>query len=218
MRALTKLNFGLFLGTLIAFGAGGMLAVAKKGDDSADRGARRARAVVYAPGVDGGPLIQVGVVTFKQEPCPGCPVPDPSSPRDFRNFPAPTVTVDAKIRGIKPGAHGFHIHEHAACEPSFAAAGAHFDPSHPGDVNNTDHPFHMGELDNLVADRKGRAHLRDETNRVTLSPGELSLFDPPPATGGPGGSAVIVHRDPDMGTRGKAGGPRIACGVIEPEK
>lgn len=211
---MTKLNVGLFLGTLVAFGGGGMLALAKKDDDGHDRGVRRAQAVVVGPGIH-------GIVTFKQEPCPGCPVPDARDPKNFRNFPQPEVRVDAKIRGLTPGAHGFHIHENGACEPTFGAAGAHYDPSHPGDAPaNQDHPWHMGDLPNLVAGKNGHARLHHTTSRITLSPSETGVFDPPPEPprGGAPGSAVIVHAGPDLGTPGNAGGGRIACGVIKPDK
>ena len=53
--------------------------------------------------------------------------------------------------------------------------------------------------------------VNDETHRITLSPGPLSIFDA-------NGSAVIVHLTPDRGetgVTGASGGARIACGVIQ---
>jgi Cu-Zn family superoxide dismutase len=50
------------------------------------------------------------------------------------------------------------------------------------------------------------------SSRITLSPGPLTIFDA-------NGSAVIVHLNPDSGqpgVTGASGGPRIACGVIQP--
>ena len=171
-----------------------------------DAGAGRkleARAVVTGPsGVH-------GVVTFVQK-------------RDAENQPVPGVEVTAKVRGLSEGLHGFHIHENAVCNPgdAFMSAGGHYDPGpasnpSPPDAN---HPYHLGDLPNLVANKHGRAHLRHETSRITLQRGHrLSIFDPPPENGGGPGSAVIVHQNPDQGaTGGPSGGPRIACGVIEP--
>jgi Cu-Zn family superoxide dismutase len=124
------------------------------------------------------------------------------------------VEITATIRGLTPGAHGFHLHAVGKCEPDFLAAGGHFDP---GPASNTDadanHPFHMGDLPNLVADRNGTARMKTTTTRVTLSDGPVSVFDAD-------GTAIIVHGNPDQGKTGEpksglSGGPRVACGVIE---
>ena len=125
----------------------------------------------------------------------------------------PTVEVKAEISGLPPNTkHGFHIHQTAKCEPDFGAAGGHFDPGPYGETNpDANHPFHMGDLPNLVADAQGNATLTHRTNRVTLSPGPLSIFDED-------GSAFIVHIDEDQGTtgvKGGAGGGRLGCGTIE---
>ncbi len=125
----------------------------------------------------------------------------------------PTVLVTMKVSGLEPGSvHGCHIHENGTCEPNFGAAGGHLDPG-PYGMSNPDgnHPFHMGDLPNLVADEKGVAKFEHHTSRITISDGPLTLFDN-------NGSAIIVHVDPDLGTTGQkggAGGARLACGVIE---
>lgn len=125
----------------------------------------------------------------------------------------PLVEVTGEINGLPPNTkHGFHIHQKGACEPDFNAAGGHFDPGPFGETNpDSNHPFHMGDLPNLVADANGKATFSYNTNRVTLSPGPLSLFDED-------GSAFIVHVDEDQGTtgvKGGAGGGRLGCGVIQ---
>ncbi|MEE9167802.1 MAG: superoxide dismutase family protein [Candidatus Neomarinimicrobiota bacterium] len=126
-----------------------------------------------------------------------------------------TVLVVVEVKGLQPGSiHGCHIHETGTCDPDFKAAGGHFDPG-PYGMSNPDanHPFHMGDLPNLVADGNGVAVLEHRTSRITLSPGPLSLFDKD-------GSAIIVHVNPDKGTTGAtggAGGGRLACGVIAPD-
>ena len=125
----------------------------------------------------------------------------------------PTVLVTLRVTGLEPGSiHGCHIHENGTCEPTFGAAGGHLDPG-PYGMSNPDanHPFHMGDLPNLVADKNGVAKFEHRTSRITLSDGPLTLFDD-------NGSAVIVHLDPDLGTTGQkggAGGGRLACGVIQ---
>ena len=125
----------------------------------------------------------------------------------------PTVLVTVEVSGLEPGSvHGCHIHENGTCEPNFGAAGGHLDPG-PYGMSNPDanHPFHMGDLPNLVADDNGVARFEHRTSRVTISDGPLTLFDD-------NGSAIIVHVDPDLGITGQkggAGGARLACGVIE---
>lgn len=117
-------------------------------------------------------------------------------------------------RVLSPGKHAVHIHETGQCEPSCGDAGGHFDPGPFGMANpDANHPYHMGDLVNLEVFRSGQGVMRTITNRVTLSPGPLTVFDDD-------GSAVIVHVDPDTycpegGEPGCAGGARAACGVIE---
>ncbi|MDQ3207472.1 MAG: superoxide dismutase family protein [Gemmatimonadota bacterium] len=136
------------------------------------------------------------------------------------NFPAPGVDIEATISGppgeLKPGNHGLHIHATAkgGCVPPYTSAEGHFDPGPAGNTDpDVNHPFHMGDIPNLVVDRLGVGAMEARTSRITLSPGPLSVFDQD-------GSVVIVHADPDRGIPGPvksgvSGGPRIACGVIQ---
>lgn len=124
------------------------------------------------------------------------------------------VEITATVTGLKPGAHGFHLHAVGTCEaPGFTSAGGHFDPGPNGNGDpDANHPFHMGDLPNLVADAGGKATLKAITTRVTLGPGPLSVFDTD-------GTAVIVHANGDTGVTaeskaGLSGGPRAACGVV----
>ena len=124
------------------------------------------------------------------------------------------VEMIVDVTGLSPGPHGIHLHAVGKCEaPGFTTAGGHFDP---GPASNTDpdmnHPFHMGDLPNLVADAQGVAKFSVVTTRATLAAGPLSLFDAD-------GTAIIIHANPDQGVTGEAksglsGGPRLACGVI----
>jgi superoxide dismutase, Cu-Zn family len=128
----------------------------------------------------------------------------------------PGVMVTLKIKGLAPGTvHGTHFHERGICEPpGFTTAMGHFDPG-PASNSNPDanHPFHMGDMPNLVANASGVAKITHFTNRITLSPGPLSIFDDD-------GTVILVHGNPDMGVTGPAGsgvsgGPRVACGIVE---
>ncbi len=136
------------------------------------------------------------------------------------NFPEPGVDIEARITwpagDLAPGPHGLHVHENAkgGCLPPYTSAGGHFDPGPAGNPDpDVNHPFHMGDIPNLVVDQNGLGVMEARTSRITLSPGPLSVFDE-------NGSVVIVHEDADRGTPGPAksgvsGGPRIACGVIQ---
>lgn len=134
------------------------------------------------------------------------------------------VTVELRMTGLPDGQRAVHIHETAACDPC-AAAGGHHDPgpfgqSRPDTASDDapaadiNHPFHMGDLINLDI-KDGVGSLKHTTNRVTLSPGRLSVFDAD-------GSSIIVHVQPDTYCdeetdlkKGCAGGAREACGIIK---
>jgi Cu-Zn family superoxide dismutase len=120
------------------------------------------------------------------------------------------VHVNVHVDGISPGLHGIHIHSVGACSPTFAAAGPHFNPE--GHQHGLENPSgaHAGDLPNLTVNGNGVGHLDATTDRVTLSPGDDSLFDV-------SGSAFIVHANTDDqltdATNGNSGA-RIACAVI----
>jgi Cu-Zn family superoxide dismutase len=126
---------------------------------------------------------------------------------------ATIVVIELTAQGLTPGKHGVHLHAVGKCEPDFSAAGGHFDPGPAGNTDpDANHPFHMGDLPNLIIGADGKGTLKATTTRVTLSDGPLSLFDSD-------GSAIIVHGNPDQGITGEpksgvSGGPRLACGVI----
>ncbi|MDP1679645.1 MAG: superoxide dismutase family protein [Candidatus Nitrotoga sp.] len=120
---------------------------------------------------------------------------------------------------LTPGRHAVHIHETGACDP-FTAAKGHYDGNIDPQVNPKanvspdlgNHPYHLGDLSNLVVDENRNGTLYAITSRVTLTPGLTTLFDAD-------GSAFIIHglEDkflPDPPTKDAPGGPRIACGVI----
>ncbi len=120
------------------------------------------------------------------------------------------VLVNARITGLSPGLHGFHIHEKGDCSaPDAASAGGHFNPSGTkhGSPSNTEH--HGGDFGNLTADASGMATLNwtIPASQITLSKdGANSVI----------GKGLIVHADPDDYTTQPTGnsGKRLACGVI----
>jgi Cu-Zn family superoxide dismutase len=115
------------------------------------------------------------------------------------------VQVVADIQNLKPGKHGFHIHEKGDCSAADAAsAGAHFNPTqkHHGGPTMPDH--HSGDLGNLEADASGKGHL-DWKGKLGLS-GTDSII----------GKSIVVHEKEDDLKTDPSGnsGARIACGVI----
>ncbi len=114
------------------------------------------------------------------------------------------------VAGLPPGAHGIHIHESGVCqEPDFATAGGHFNPR--GRKHGLAHAdgAHAGDLPNMVVNAAGKARYETANVRITLGDGPNSLFKP-------GGTSLVIDRDPDDQLTDPAGnsGPPIACGVI----
>jgi Cu-Zn family superoxide dismutase len=124
------------------------------------------------------------------------------------------VHVNVHVSGLTPGRHGIHIHGVGACNPTFAAAGGHYNPlarTH-GLLSATG--SHAGDLPNLAVSEAGVGHLDATTDRVTLTSGPRTLFD---TAAGAVGSSLVIHANEDDqltdATNGNSGG-RIACGVI----
>ena len=125
-----------------------------------------------------------------------------------------TVSVHAKISGLTPGDHGFHVHEKGDCSaPDATSAGGHFNPhtvDHGGPEVDV---HHAGDLGNITANAEGVGELT-----VDLPANFLSLA--PDAKNNIVGRAVIVHGGADdlKSQPSGAAGPRVGCGVIEMQK
>lgn len=121
-----------------------------------------------------------------------------------------SVHIDVSVKSVSPGRHGIHIHETGRCDPTFAAAGAHYNPA--GKKHGLSNPqgAHAGDLPDLTVNEAGDGRLSTTTHMVTLSPGKATLFDQD-------GSALVIHAGPDDQMTDPAGnsGDRIACGVIQ---
>lgn len=116
------------------------------------------------------------------------------------------VKVTARISGLTPGKHGFHIHEFGDCSSDNGlAAGGHFNPTQMPHSAPASDKRHIGDLGNIEADAQGHA--------------TLEYVDPMLQFSGPTGivgRGVIVHeKEDDLKTQptGDAGA-RLACGVI----
>jgi hypothetical protein len=124
------------------------------------------------------------------------------------------VRVVLSAQNLSEGKHGVHVHEIGACTPC-SAAGSHLDLG-PFGANlpvTANHPYHSGDLINLEVGPQGNGLMTHVTNRVSLSPGNLSIFDFD-------GSALVIKALPDTycpdpTNPNCAGGGRVACGIIE---
>lgn len=120
---------------------------------------------------------------------------------------ADVVVVEAKLSGLTPGPHGFHIHEAGDCSAADASsAKGHFNPMNHPHGHHGKAERHAGDLPNLVADANGNASYRAEVRGMQLTGG----------AGGILGRSVVVHADPDDYQSQPAGnsGRRVGCGII----
>lgn len=113
------------------------------------------------------------------------------------------VLLTAALKNLPAGTHGFHLHQNAACTPSFKAAGGHFNPTGKAHGFHAPDGPHIGDMPNIHVPASG-----DLTIEIFLS--ALSL-DP---TAMPG--TVMIHHGADdyISQPSGAAGSRIACGEI----
>ncbi|PSD91703.1 superoxide dismutase family protein [Acinetobacter baumannii] len=121
------------------------------------------------------------------------------------------TSVTAKLSGLKPGLHGFHVHALGDTTNGCMSTGPHFNPHGKEHGAPEDENRHAGDLGNVIVKDDGTAELSVTDSYIPLS-GPQSII----------GRAVVVHADPDdLGkgghelskSTGNAGG-RVACGVI----
>ena len=68
------------------------------------------------------------------------------------------VQVNAKVAGLTPGGHGFHIHEKGDCSSGDGmSTGGHFNPRGKPHAVHTTPDRHTGDMPMLVADASGNA-------------------------------------------------------------
>jgi len=116
--------------------------------------------------------------------------------------------VIAEVTGLKPGPHGFHVHEKGDCSAAdFSSAGGHFNPDSQPHGDPATGAHHAGDMPLLVADASGKATARAELRSMTVGGGASDVV----------GKSVVVHADVDDFRSQPAGnsGARIACGVIK---
>jgi len=118
------------------------------------------------------------------------------------------VVVSARISGLTPGNHGFHIHEKGDCSSGDGlSAGGHFNPASQAHAHPSTMARHVGDMPMLIADGGGVASFTAELDLMTIGSGANDIV----------GKGLIVHKDPDDFKTQPTGnsGARLACGVIK---
>ncbi len=118
------------------------------------------------------------------------------------------LLISGDVSSMGLGVHGIHLHAVGRCEPPFATAGGHFNPTDRAHGFKNAHGAHLGDLPNIYT--PPAAHLRFEY----LVPG-LTLEGPHGLLDADGAS-IVIHAEGDDYMTDPAGnsGGRIACGVI----
>ncbi len=112
-----------------------------------------------------------------------------------------------KLQHLKPGVHGFHVHQFSDCTDQGMAAGGHLDPKntnkHLGPYNADGH---LGDLPAIYVDADGKANLPVLAPRLThvdqLQSHSLMLHE--------GGDNYA-----DTPAKLGGGGTRMICGIIK---
>ena len=135
-----------------------------------------------------GPSGASGVVTFTQE--------------------GSGVHLVARVQGVEPGTHGFHLHAGGSCDgPDFTSAGDHFNPASAPHAGPTAPQRHNGDFGNVEVGADGTGNVDLVTDALSIGSGANDVL----------GKAVILHAGKDDLTSQPSGnaGARIACGVVQ---
>jgi len=119
--------------------------------------------------------------------------------------------ITGEISGLKPGKHGFHIHETGDLTEGCKSLCAHYNPFNKTHGGPNDKNRHVGDLGNITANDKGVAKIKIFDNLVKLK-GKYSVL----------GRSIVIHEDEDDLGKGDNkeslitgnAGKRIGCGVI----
>jgi Cu-Zn family superoxide dismutase len=134
------------------------------------------------------------------------------------------VAVNVRARGLKPGFHGFHVHEKGLCEsPGFTSAGGHHKQGDQG------HGEHAGDMPPLLVGDDGKAKaafvtdsfriadlVAGDGSAIMIHVGQDNLANIPDRYHAhvPDASSTTFGPDTDTLKTGDAG-DRFACGVVQ---
>lgn len=117
------------------------------------------------------------------------------------------VQLQIEVSNLKPGKHGFHIHEKAFKDTDFSSAGGHFNPTNKEHGLKNPKGFHLGDMHNLNVKEDGTAIQTEFIEMASLKKEhEYSLI----------GKSIIIHSGEDDQMSNPAGnsGERVAGGNI----
>ena len=83
--------------------------------------------------------------------------------------------MTGQITGLKPGQHGFHIHQFGDYTGGCVSAGGHFNPAKKEHGGPSDENRHAGDLGNVTANEAGVVTLDIVDAQIPLS-GENSII------------------------------------------
>lgn len=109
-----------------------------------------------------------------------------------------TVQVLARVSGLTPGLHAFHLHERGDCTSAAATCG------HVATDGTLRSEHHGGEFGALLADEEGNASVN-----ILLTGSRMAL-----------GRSIVVHSSPDdfIAWPAPTHGATVACGVLVPTR
>ena len=113
------------------------------------------------------------------------------------------VLITGEVSGLKPGEHGFHIHQFGDLRAADGvSAGGHFNPEGHEHAGPDAAKRHAGDLGNIKADKSGVAKVNVKAEGLML---HFVI-----------GRSLVVHADPDDLKSQPSGnaGARVAVGVI----
>jgi len=117
------------------------------------------------------------------------------------------LIVTPGLTNLRPGAHGFHVHQFPDCGAAMKdgatvagqAAGEHYDPKESGKHAGPDGKGHAGDLPRLMVAADGTATTAMLVSRLKLA--NVS------------NRSLVIHAEADD-YAAAPGGARIACGVV----
>jgi Cu-Zn family superoxide dismutase len=181
--AMTRAATALAVGSLICLGLAGLRGAAAQHEAGKTKGTPVTKAVAILLPTKGSNV--EGRATFTE--------------RDGK------IYVSAAIKNLKPGKHGFHIHEYGVWSEDGMAAGGHFNPAQTKHGAPDASPRHVGDLGNIEANENGNVTIDDVAFESLSFHGPHSIL----------GRGLVVHeKADDFGQPvGNAGG-RVAVGTI----
>ena len=122
------------------------------------------------------------------------------------------VEIVIDLYNLKPGLHGFHIHEAGNLSDGCQSCCAHFNPSNKNHGGPNSNNRHVGDLGNIEANKNGICKTTFNDNLIKLRGYKYNII----------GRSVVVHADEDdLGLGGNSeslktgnAGKRIGCAVI----